>query len=87
MKGRGRGPWWLAGLASLMLVAGAATTGWSEETTDDPGAGDRAIGVIGAAICGGEMWLIQTNPLIGMNPYVLAAGIGGCLLMGLDMIT
>ena len=38
-------------------------------------------------LCGAEGYLIRTNPLIGMNPYVLAAGIGGCLLALLDVCT
>jgi hypothetical protein len=89
MKGRGVGrrSWMLASLASLLLLAAVTTAGWTDESMDDPGDPDRAIGVIGAAICGGEGWLIRVNPLLGMNPYVLAAGIGGCLLLGLDMIT
>ena len=80
--------WVLGALASLMLMAGAATRGWSDDAAmDDPGGDDRAIGVIGAAICGGEAYLIRINPLLGMNPFVLAGGIGGCLLLALDMIT
>jgi hypothetical protein len=48
---------------------------------------ERAIGVFGAALCGAEGWLIRTNPLIGMHPYFLAAGIGGCLLALMDVAT
>jgi hypothetical protein len=83
----GASGWMLAGLASLMLVTGAATAGWSDETADDPGDGDRAIGVVGALVCGAEGALLRVNPLLGMNPWVLTAGILGCGLMLLDMAT
>ena len=97
MKRRGavRG-WVLAGLVSLMVLAGATSGVRAQDASsaeinatslDDPGDGDRAIGIIGAAICGGEGYLIRINPLLGMNPWVLAGGIAGCLLMGLYMIT
>ena len=89
--------WMLAGLASLMLmtvVAGGvraqdevSADGVATATLDDPAEPDRAIGVFGAAVCGAEGWLLKTNPVLGMNPYVLAAGIGGCLLMLMDMST
>lgn len=46
---------------------------------------ERAIGVFGAMLCGAEGWLIRTNPVIGMHPYFLAAGIGGCLLALMDV--
>jgi len=42
-------------------------------------------GVAGAAICGGGIRLAVTVPVVGMNPYVLAATIGGCLLAALDI--
>jgi hypothetical protein len=45
---------------------------------------DRWWGVAGAVLCGAEGYLIRTNPAIGMNPYALAAGIGGCILMLID---
>lgn len=54
----------------------------------DTGTGtDSAAGVVGAIVCGGGSWLIRTNPALGMNPYVLAATIAGCLLMLLDCMT
>ena|SRR5215831_1119849 len=89
--------WIFAGLASLILMTGVAggvraqdevpAGGVAAATLDDPGEPDRAIGVFGAALCGAEGWLLRTNPVLGMNPYVLAAGIGGCLLMLMDMAT
>lgn len=41
-------------------------------------------GVAGAALCGFEIRLVRVAPEIGMNPYALAAGIGGCLLAMID---
>jgi hypothetical protein len=89
--------WLLAGMASVMLMTGAVggaraqdeapADGIATASLDDPGEPDRAIGVFGAAVCGAEGWLLKTNPVLGMNPYVLAAGIGGCLLMLMDMTT
>jgi len=88
--------WLLAGMASLVLLTAAvgaraedeaAVNGIATASVDDPGEPDRAIGVFGAALCGAEGWLLKTNPVLGMNPYVLAAGIGGCLLMLMDMTT
>jgi hypothetical protein len=88
--------WIFAGLASLILMAGVAAgaraqdeapaDGIATTSSGDP-TQDRAIGVFGAALCGAEGWLLRTDPVLGMNPYVLAAGIGGCLLMLLDMTT
>ena len=87
--------WLLAGMASLVLMTGAAgaraqdgapVNGVATASLDDP-AENRAIGVFGAAVCGAEGWLLKTDPVLGLNPYVLAAGIGGCLLMLMDMTT
>jgi len=89
--------WIFAGLASLVLMMGmvggvraqddVAVDGVAAATLDDPGEPDRAIGVFGAAVCGAEMWLIRANPVVGMNPWILGVGIGGCALMLLDMFT
>ncbi len=48
---------------------------------------ERWWGVAGAVICGAELRLIRVAPAIGMNPYVLAAGIAGCTLAALDIFT
>ena len=90
--------WWLPGLVALALWAGVvpAARAQTEAYEDDAPAVEtmdgsvepyRAIGVLGSILCGAEGYLIRTNPLLGMNPYVLAAGIGGCLLMMLDVCT
>ena len=48
---------------------------------------ERWWGVAGAALCGLEVRLILRAPAIGMNPYALAAGIAGCSLAALDLVT
>jgi len=48
---------------------------------------ERWWGAAGAVLCGGGIALIRYSPAIGMNPYVLAAGISGCLLAALDVWT
>lgn len=48
---------------------------------------ERWWGVLGAVVCGAEIRIIRVAPAIGMNPYMLAAGVGGCLLAGLDVLT
>jgi hypothetical protein len=48
---------------------------------------ERWWGAAGAVICGAELRLIRVAPAIGMNPYVLAAGIAGCTLAALDIFT
>ena len=69
------------------LRSAAAGTAWDEAQS----AGDDEIarwwGAVGAVLCGAEIRLIRLAPAIGMNPYVLAAGIGGCLLAALDIVT
>lgn len=48
---------------------------------------ERWWGAVGAIMCGVEVRLIRTVPAVGMNPYVLAAGLGGCVLAVMDLIT
>lgn len=48
---------------------------------------ERWWGVMGAALCGLEVRLVRVAPGIGMNPYVMAAGIGGCILAMMDAWT
>ncbi len=60
----------------------------SAVVTGEPGEEiERWWGVAGAVICGGELWLLRNQTEIGLNPYVLAAGIGGCALALLDVVT
>lgn len=47
----------------------------------------RWWGAAGAILCGAELRLVRVAPAIGLNPYVLAAGLGGCLLAAMDIIT
>jgi hypothetical protein len=73
----------------LLLVTLATTPALTARAEDGsyPVEEERWWGVVGAAMWGGEMYLIRSAPAIGMNPYVLAAGIGGCLLAFLDAAT
>jgi len=83
-------------LATVMLTIAvplhAGGTGIPQEIPEAaPTAGaapspESAAGVVGAIVCGGGGWLIRTNPALGMNPYVLAATLAGCLLMLLDCL-
>ena len=80
----------LTPVADAQMPAGterATEAVWEEglgEPTDEI---ERWWGVLGAAMCGGEIRLILRAPAIGMNPYVLAAGIAGCSLAALDILT
>lgn len=65
-----------------------ATQGILEESGPDADAGiQRWWGVAGAVICGYGIRLARVAPAVGMNPYVLAAGISGCALAALDIVT
>ena len=64
----------------------ATTTVQTTDSVDDPVV-DRWWGVVGGVMCGFELRLIRTAPEIGLNPYVMAAGLGGCLLGLLDVMT
>jgi hypothetical protein len=59
---------------------------WGESGATD-GEIERWWGAVGAAICGAEIRLITRAPAIGMNPYALAAGIAGCGIALLDIVT
>ncbi len=47
----------------------------------------RWWGVAGAMLCGLEIRLVVRVPAIGMNPYAIAAGLAGCALALLDVMT
>lgn len=91
-----------ATLVLLLALAGAAPAppadarpagrAWAieavEEGGGEPGDGtERWWGVAGAMVCGIEARLILRAPAIGMNPYALAAGIAGCSLAAIDVLT
>ena len=63
----------------------------TEAVWEEPGAADNEIerwwGAAGAVLCGAEIALIRYAPAIGMNPYALAAGLSGCLIAMLDVVT
>ena len=63
---------------SQPMDAGAPETG---------GDADRWWGVAGAALCGLEIRLAIRVPAVGLNPYAIAAGIAGCTLAALDVLT
>jgi hypothetical protein len=44
-------------------------------------------GGVGAVICGIEIRLMIKAPVIGFNPYAIAAGIAGCCLAALDIMS
>jgi hypothetical protein len=62
----------------------ARVEGVALSAVDEPG---KWWGALGAAICGVGAGLIRHQPAIGMNPYVLGATIGGCLLALIDSAT
>ncbi len=80
----------LTPVADAQVLAGtepATEAVWEEGSSEPTNEIERWWGVLGAAICGGEIRLILRAPAIGMNPYVLAAGIAGCGLAALDVLT
>ena len=58
-----------------------------QQSDDPPADADRWWGAIGGVMCGIEARLVMKVPAIGFNPYVMAAGIGGCLLAAIDIMT
>lgn len=82
----------IVGLSLLVCVAGVTTrvapaqSAEATATTAQSGGSDEEKwwGALGAVMCGGGIYLVRSNPAIGMNPYVLAATIGGCVMMALD---
>ena len=77
-------------LAPIARVADAQAVRATEVVAEEGGGGppnetERWWGAAGAALCGAEIRLIIRAPAIGMNPYLLAAGIGGCILAYIDI--
>ena len=58
-----------------------------QQGDEPPADADRWWGALGGVMCGIEARLVLKVPAIGFNPYVMAAGIGGCLLAAIDIIT
>jgi len=93
--------WCMTAVLVMGLVAVAVPSGRAQAALENPesppipygaelGTSEeiqRWWGALGAAICGTEMWLIRTNPTLGMNPFALAAGISGCVLALMDAAT
>ena len=74
-------------IALCLLLAFAPSFATAEGEEVPPDSAERWWGALGAAICGTGIRLAIVNPPIGMNPYVLAATISGCLIAGLDLAT
>ena len=79
-----------ATLAPIARAAGVrdavrATQAFEEGSGSPSDEIERWWGVAGAVLCGIEGRLILRAPAIGMNPYALAAGIGGCILAFIDL--
>lgn len=76
---------------TMMPVAGRADDAAPVGATvqDDPAGGEveRWWGAMGAVVCGWEIRLMIRAPEIGWNPYAIAAGIAGCSLAALDVLT
>ena len=80
----------LAPLAPVARAQVEETEGADVAWYEEGGTGEeieRWWGVVGAAMCGAEIRIVRVAPAIGMNPYMIAAGVGGCLLAGLDVLT
>ena len=59
-----------------------------QDSSVDPGDEvDRWYGVLGAAICGGEMRLLATAPAIALHPVVGLIGAIGCAVAMIDIFT
>jgi hypothetical protein len=48
---------------------------------------NRWWGAAGALLCAGEIRLIRVAPAVGMNPYLIAAGLAGCVLAAMDIMS
>ncbi len=57
------------------------------QAVDPPAEVERWWGTAGAILCGTEIRLVRVVPAIGFNPYVIAAGLGGCILAAMDVLT
>lgn len=82
----------LVGLCALLAIGSSSAIADEVPVQDAepivaPSDLDRWWGALGAMVCGGGIRLAIYNPPLGMNPYVLAGTISGCLLAGLDVIT
>ncbi len=81
------------GIGRSSVTVGAASASSPGQTTGGVQVGrDESVdlsrwwGAIGAAICGVGIRLTRV-PVIGMNPYVIAPAIAGCMLALMDALT
>ena len=78
----------MLGLCLLMALGPSLSHADGEQDpVYEPSSIEAWWGVAGAVLCGGGIRLAQTVPVVGMNPYVLAATIGGCVLAAIDLAT
>ena len=77
----------LTSIALCLMLAFAPSLATADGEEVPPDSSERWWGVVGAAICGTGIRLATHYPLVGMNPYVLAATISGCLITALDLAT
>ena len=62
-------------------------SGWDSQAAPGPDEVQRWWGAAGAILCATEVRLMRVVPAIGFNPYVIAAGVGGCILAAMDVLT
>jgi len=78
------------GLCALLAIGPASAIAdevpvQDAETIAAPSELERWWGAVGAMICGGGIRLAIYNPVLGMNPYVIAGTLSGCLLAAIDI--
>jgi hypothetical protein len=72
-------------LATAMLLMLLGTSVPVVAHADDGGGVYRWWGAVGAVMCGAEISLARTIPAVGMQPALIAAGLGGCILALMDV--
>ena len=79
--------WTLMGAVAVTTRADEAPATITSYDGAPPEDIERWWGAFGAVLCGAEIYLIRTNPALGMNPWAPGAGIAGCGLAILDAST
>jgi hypothetical protein len=75
------------GRAQEVDASAVEGSGWDSQAASGPDEVQRWWGAAGAILCATEVRLMRVVPAIGFNPYVIAAGVGGCLLAAMDVLT
>jgi hypothetical protein len=63
----------------------AVSAGEVQNPSDGGAEADRWWGAVSAALCGAEIALVRTMPAVGMQPALIAAGLGCCILALMDI--